>query len=354
MDPPIRHHAHTGAITPSSAEDEEELDNVLKVIERSRPHPAFSKQRHVRPEIAQPRPLRVPTVPPPAASVAGSSKTASTATTRAVLPHTHNHGRGPKSPGARSRLSETPSLNPSKYTFLREGTPPPPPTADETLSDHEKFAPGGGSMMTSSTRIRGHSDVPLRYDPYDDEASRRTNTMVCGIRRKIFWAIIAALAVIVVGLGIGLGVGLGVSMSNAQPNGGSSSPAKTTSSGTPTASPTSSAPTSTSTAVIVNDCPSSNGTIYQVPRSDKKFLRLCGIEYSGPGEAVDIRYVLTSNMSDCMNNCAGTTGCTGCSWGHIDGDPPEEHRCWMKNNLARSHTAPRADWSFALLLEGPR
>src|SRR5687767_5271811 len=65
-------------------------------------------------------------------------------------------------------------------------------------------------------------------------------------------------------------------------------------------------------------CPAANNTIYSVPGSDKSFLRICGIDYSGEfggdARAKDIGVVITKNMEDCIVNCAGYPGCTGCGW----------------------------------------
>jgi hypothetical protein len=99
-------------------------------------------------------------------------------------------------------------------------------------------------------------------------------------------------------------------------------------------------------------CPAANNTIYSVPGSDKSFLRICGIDYSGEfggdARAKDIGVVITKNMEDCIVNCAGYPGCTGCGWGIIQGDEGDEHRCWLKSRLGKSHVA-RPGWDFAIL-----
>jgi hypothetical protein len=91
-----------------------------------------------------------------------------------------------------------------------------------------------------------------------------------------------------------------------------------------------------------------NGTIYAVPGSDKRFLRVCSLDYGGIDEAVDLTHMLTANMTECMNRCAEFVTCTGCGWGFIEGDEGRQHRCWLKGNLQKRHEA-RADWQFALL-----
>ncbi|KAK0628313.1 hypothetical protein B0T17DRAFT_552701, partial [Bombardia bombarda] len=96
-------------------------------------------------------------------------------------------------------------------------------------------------------------------------------------------------------------------------------------------------------------CPAVNNTIYNVPNSTKKFLRLCGTDYSGVGSASDVLPVeYTKTMTACIDKCATTNTCTGCAWGFINGDVGGEHRCWMKTNLQTPHKAA-SDWSFAVL-----
>jgi hypothetical protein len=104
----------------------------------------------------------------------------------------------------------------------------------------------------------------------------------------------------------------------------------------------------TPTATTVTGCPSVNNTLYTVPNSTATFLRICGVDYSGVGEASDLETVETTSMDDCMATCAAYSGCTGCSWGPIANDTGNEHRCWLKNDLGRSHSA-ETDWLFGVL-----
>ena len=83
-----------------------------------------------------------------------------------------------------------------------------------------------------------------------------------------------------------------------------------------------------------------------MPGSDKRFLRVCGVDYSGGAE---LTHVPTQSMLDCMTNCAGTYGCVGAGWGYLDGDVGYEHQCWMKSKLAKPRDVA-LDWSFAILL----
>lgn len=88
-----------------------------------------------------------------------------------------------------------------------------------------------------------------------------------------------------------------------------------------------------------------------MPQSDKTFLRLCGIDYTGEGAADDLATVWTASMQDCIINCVGYDGCTACSWGAIEGDNyRDNHRCFLKTNLAESKkTKVRAGWDFAIM-----
>ncbi len=95
------------------------------------------------------------------------------------------------------------------------------------------------------------------------------------------------------------------------------------------------------------DCPALNNTIYHVPGSTKSFLRQCGIDYSGTG-ATDLVEAYTESMADCMNSCASFDQCTACSWGYLEGDQGNKHRCYMKKGLKQKHSAT-SDWCFAIL-----
>ena len=96
-----------------------------------------------------------------------------------------------------------------------------------------------------------------------------------------------------------------------------------------------------------SDCPALNNTIYHVPGSTKSFLRQCGIDYSGTG-ATDLVEAYTESMADCMNSCASFDQCTACSWGYLQGDQGDKHRCYMKKALKQKHSAT-SDWCFAIL-----
>ncbi|KAI2602182.1 hypothetical protein GGR54DRAFT_534436 [Hypoxylon sp. NC1633] len=227
-------------------------------------------------------------------------------------------------------------------TWLGDATPPGTPR-------HSSDAPYAGEATLRS--------------PLDRQTPSNNEKRILGLRRARFWWILVTLIlllIVAIGVGVGVGVGKGSSKIYTTPAAGSSStistpssamsattaPTKSLSSSPTTASSPSSAPTGTSEGKI--DCPAANGTTYQVPGSDKRFLRICGIDYSG-NEAVDLRQVQTESILDCMKNCAGTAECTGCGWGYLEGDTGTQHTCWLKGNLKTPHGAD-INWAFAVLL----
>ncbi|KAI0490328.1 hypothetical protein F4859DRAFT_457765 [Xylaria cf. heliscus] len=197
-----------------------------------------------------------------------------------------------------------------------------------------------------------------------NENESRGNKRILGLQRPWFWTVLGILGVIVVvaiGVGVGVGVGAKRSTSSSKTESGVS-PASdgTTGTSTPgmsaltTATSSSSSPAATRTSAANPDartsCPAINGTVYQVPGSTKKFLQLCGVDYGTEDGAVDIRNVYTDTAQDCIDNCAGTTGCTGCGWGFIEGDKGPPFRCWLKDNVDGKSHAANATWYFAVLL----
>ncbi|KAI5856773.1 hypothetical protein GGS23DRAFT_393036 [Durotheca rogersii] len=203
----------------------------------------------------------------------------------------------------------------------------------------------------------------------------RGDKKILGMRKTPFWWLLALLGLLLV-IAIGVGVGVGVSReasggsdrdaiaeavtassSSLSPTPAISGPVTSaagdvsiTSTLSPSTTSSSSGSTSTPTGSAEGkiDCPTANGTVYQVPGSDKRFLRICGIDYSAD-EAQDLRQVPTETILDCMKNCAGTYQCTGCAWGVLEGDTGTQHTCFLKGNLRTPHEAD-INWAFAVLL----
>ncbi|KAI0205295.1 hypothetical protein F4808DRAFT_411228 [Astrocystis sublimbata] len=212
----------------------------------------------------------------------------------------------------------------------------------------------------------------LRPVPGEGENPPRNNDepknekRILGFRRRWFWLLLGIIGIIIIAVAVGVGVGVGSSRANdtsdAAPTSDSDSTGSTGSTGstmtrtskTPgmsvMASPT---PTRTSTAAPQEktNCPDVNGTVYKVPGTPKKFLQLCGVDHGEEDGAIDIRNITTETAQDCIDNCAGTSGCTGCGWGFIEGDderPP--YRCWLKSKVNGEGHRAVADWQFAVLL----
>ncbi|GAW17266.1 hypothetical protein ANO14919_067210 [Xylariales sp. No.14919] len=213
---------------------------------------------------------------------------------------------------------------------------------------------------------------PEEFPQPPSNAVPKDEKKILGLRRPWFWTLLAIIVVVVI-VAIGLGLGIGLTRKNndsksASAVGPASDGAGTTmtdidtpvTSGMATAtsslSPTSTHTRTTSTqmsaatAGVETSCPEINGTIYNVPGSTKKFLQLCGVDHGEEDGAVDIRNVYTDTAEDCIENCAGTKGCTGCGWGYIEGDEGPPYRCWLKSNVnGTSHNADKT-WHFATLL----
>ncbi|KAI1134694.1 hypothetical protein F5Y05DRAFT_197152 [Hypoxylon sp. FL0543] len=237
-------------------------------------------------------------------------------------------------------------------TWLGDATPPTSPRPSED-------APAGGERAP-----------PPPLPPLAAFGGQRpSEKKIFGLRRSQFWwilALVALLLIVAIGVGVGVGVGRSASQKSTQAAAAASSisttspslgpSASSTENAAPTTSASTSSPstssTSTSTPTGNNDgkidCPAANGTTYQVPGSDKRFLRICGIDYSGD-QAQDLRQVPTESILDCMKNCAGTFDCTGCGWGYLEGDTGTQHTCFLKGNLKKPHEAD-INWAFAVLL----
>lgn len=104
------------------------------------------------------------------------------------------------------------------YTFYREGTPPPPGHEGPEKRPGRgggPAAPIGESSTVGGGTIRSDADYSIgplnpldtNWDPND------RNSMPPAKRKKVRWAITAAVALIIIAIAVGLGVGLGVGLS---------------------------------------------------------------------------------------------------------------------------------------------
>ncbi|KAK1586100.1 uncharacterized protein LY79DRAFT_591020 [Colletotrichum navitas] len=260
-------------------------------------------------------------------------------------------------------------MNHEEFTFYREGTPPP-----------------DGEKASVSRSLAYRQSV---FDHDDSEPGRRPGC--CGLRRGPFWLLIGLIVLIALGVGIGVGVGVGADAgsgkkaSQLDENAGTTSPSPTPTATTvpsptkPLIVPTvtsssitrSSAPSETASSTVMTTlvtsatgsttaasptatsgpnsiCPEADNTIYHVIGSDKKFLRLCGVDYSGSDGAIDMFNVAAVSMGECMEACAKAAQCTGVSWGNVMVDGEAQLRCWLKRGLMKPHPAV-ANWNFAIL-----
>lgn len=266
------------------------------------------------------------------------------------------------------------TANLAQYTFYREPTPPPyrpdeKGYGNDAASGRIALASSAGGIPESERRLHLQ---PQRSNWSDDE------TMSPVARRKLLWIIIAVAIVIMIGVAVGVGVGVGVTMARKSAEAQEQAESSTTppvsvigSSPTPTPSATlnpdpsvtsstssdahTSSTVSSSTLTVPyrppnphSDCPAANNTMYQVPGSHKRFLRLCGIDYHGSTSSRDLIHMYTASMADCMNSCASFDQCTAVGWGFLPGDTGKEHRCYMKTDLKTGHAAT-TDWCFAML-----
>ncbi|GJC99249.1 hypothetical protein ColKHC_08075 [Colletotrichum higginsianum] len=182
-------------------------------------------------------------------------------------------------------------VNNDEFTFYREGTPPPLPEGGSRESEKDALA-----------RARGYRQSVFDHDEEDSERGRRRRC--CGMRAWVAWLLVALVVAVALGVGIGVGVGVGARADN---------------------------------------------TVYHVVGSDKRFLRLCGLDYTGDDGAIDMSDALASTMGECMEQCARVAQCTGVSWGNVLINGAPELRCWLKRDLKKSR-ATVANWNFAVLL----
>jgi hypothetical protein len=133
----------------------------------------------------------------------GRSGTISTSS-QSVLFHNRDSGRRNlirATPGAPMSPDRGRSVDQTAGTFYREGTPPPPPTTRDTNVD-----------VSSTTNILNKAGefYDYQYDHVAPPAPLPGKATICGVKRRLFWLIMAAVGLLVaIGVGVGVGVGLG-------------------------------------------------------------------------------------------------------------------------------------------------
>ncbi|KAK4192053.1 hypothetical protein QBC35DRAFT_485486 [Podospora australis] len=169
----------------------------------------------------------------------------------------------------------------------------------------------------------------------------REERLVCGVRRRLFWIIIAigvSLAIIAVATGVGVGLSLGKK--------GDGEGATSTPSPTPTG-PTRSLPVPLAQATTNSDllitCPTNNLTLYTAQTDpSRRFLLLCGRDYHSGDGAMDLYNEPAPTVGECIDVCAQTQGCVGAGWGQQNG----KFSCWLKGKLGKPNFAQH--WYFVV------
>ncbi|KAI0403969.1 hypothetical protein F4802DRAFT_268579 [Xylaria palmicola] len=228
----------------------------------------------------------------------------------------------------------------------------------------------GDATPPASARpsLDGSQPAPRELSSAFDERDPGDERRIFGLKRLWFWTLLAITGVIIV-VAVGIGVGVGTtradsSSKSASGDGPASDATDSSSTGTqgaggipivttspsPTSTPAPTGPSTEMPLATAGACPQVNGTVYDVPGSTVRFIQLCGVDYGQVDGAVDIRNVYTDTAEDCIDNCAGTTGCTGCGWGFIEGDEGPPFRCWLKYNVSGTPHAADRTWYFAVLL----
>lgn len=93
-------------------------------------------------------------------------------------------------------------MDADKYTFFRDPTPPP------TIAEAgEKPFTRGAAAETMS-----ESTYDYRYDHVAPPAPLPRDSRRCGMRKRTFWIVLAAVLIALV-IAVGVGVGVGVSSS---------------------------------------------------------------------------------------------------------------------------------------------
>lgn len=240
-------------------------------------------------------------------------------------------------------------------TFYNEDTPPPSPSASDFRSATSGFQSNAGNSMATADlgyHVKPTAKLDQSYDyRYDHVAppAPLPPREILGFKRRTFLIAVGLLVLLVVAIAVGVGVGVGVGSNKKNSSGSDAQTSPTATTSTP---PTSTTSTSTSSSAkpttSSSACPAANNTVFDVPNSDKSFLRICGIDYADGDGAEDLTTVWTASMVDCMTNCAGFPRCEACSWGALEGDKGDNHRCYLKRNLTKSESR-RPGWDFAIM-----
>ncbi|MCJ1448329.1 MAG: hypothetical protein MMC23_008844 [Stictis urceolatum] len=177
------------------------------------------------------------------------------------------------------------------------------------------YGPGMGSAPAYNDHNHGTTSTAYANTPPSQPPQNR----ICGLRRRIFWALVAAAVLIVVAAVVGGAVGATQSNKSSSSNSNSGAAAETSGAATSTRSAKSSSSSASATktqkvaaittstlitlpsATLISDCPSANGTLFKVKKGGKtyNYRILCGaaiLNINDPTAAV-------TNNQDSLNNC---------------------------------------------------
>ncbi|KAK3363281.1 hypothetical protein B0T25DRAFT_34974 [Lasiosphaeria hispida] len=219
-----------------------------------------------------------------------------------------------------------------------------------------------GSPANSQRNVSG-GEMVLRRPRATSSGETLLPGRLLGLRKSMFWALIALGGLVLLGVGIGAGVGIASASQKSNGNSGSAAAAQTTNRGSGTTRTTSRHTTATSHTsgrtgasgpeptgtTGRNLCPNLSSSQY-VASNGRQFTHLCGVDYSGYGQAVDIGSIQASSFEECVNACAARSDCTGAGWGPGNNGNPSQ-TCYFKNSLNQAQRAG-ADWNFAVLVAG--
>ncbi|UQC86313.1 uncharacterized protein CLUP02_11813 [Colletotrichum lupini] len=260
-------------------------------------------------------------------------------------------------------------MNNEEFTFYREDTPPLP---DGTGGD-------------KAARTRGYRQSVFDHD--EEDSDRKRKRKCCGMTMWVFWLLVALIVAVVLGVGIGVGVGIGANQKSDQNaattryvlhlllnfdmrvdlsidkallklnfNAHANYWCKLGINNNDRAhnvqllhATERQRRNCDRDSINIDSNLDADNTVYNVIGSDKRFLRVCGVDYSGDDGAIDMSNTQASTMGDCMEICAKSAQCTGVSWGNVMINGAAELRCWLKRDLKKSHAAVE-NWNFAVLL----
>lgn len=159
--------------------------------------------------------------------------------------------------------------------------------------------------------VKSPATEKIAYFQAPDQPARTQR--VCGLSRKLFYSLLAAAVILVIGAIAG-GVGGALSQRNKASNqeaASDNSTANETAQGGTTTQSVASATTSTAveaTAVVGpsstlwRDCPGANDTVYTATKTDQQYRKLCNSLYYGvKGNIINER---TASLNDCIDTCA--------------------------------------------------